>query len=131
MPFYRCQVPPNALSLDQRQELARAIADTHCGITNAPRKFVQVVFEEEPADPQPAPFFINGYNRAGRPPETRDEILAGLREAFARVAGVPLDDVSGRIVEGQASWTMEGGQILPEPGEEGPEWYEEHATAAS
>ena len=69
-------------------------------------------------------YYIAGGNRAGRPPEVKDQILAGLIEEFCRISGVSRNDVSGHISEGPASWVMEGGHNLPEPGEEPPEWYQ-------
>ena len=55
-------------------------------------------------------------------------MLVDLRTSFAEIAGVPVASVGGRIAENKASWTMEGGIVLPEPGQEGAEWY---ALAAS
>lgn len=36
---------------------------------------------------------------------------------------MPREAVSGRISEAPASWTMEAGKILPEPGAESEEWF--------
>ena len=46
MPFYRCVIPKGSLSFEQRQEIAVAFTDVHCGISTAPRNFVNVVFLE-------------------------------------------------------------------------------------
>ena len=70
-----------------------------------------------------------GGNRAGRSENTKRLILSGLIEKFSEIAGVPADMVSGRITEAPASWTMEAGRILPEPGAEA-DWLEEPAAAA-
>ena len=141
MPFYRCVIPKNALSFEQRQEVAGAFTDIHCGISAAPRNFVNVVFLEasngmELADSHgngqvryDTPFFLAGGNRAGRPPEVRQRILEGLIDSLSTIAGVPKDQVSGHISESPASWIMEAGQILPEPGEETAEWYEHSAAS--
>jgi hypothetical protein len=75
------------------------------------------------------PYFIAGGNRAGRPPELKQKILDGLIDNLSRIAGVPKSDISGRISEAPASWTMEAGQILPDPGEESPEWFEHGAAS--
>ena len=75
------------------------------------------------------PYFIAGGNRAGRPPELKQQILDGLIDNFSRIARVPGDEVSGHISEAPSSWTMEAGQILPEPGEESPEWFEQGAAS--
>jgi phenylpyruvate tautomerase PptA (4-oxalocrotonate tautomerase family) len=141
VPFYRCVIPQGSLTYDQRAEIAKAFTDVHCGLSAAPRNFVHVVFLEtdgatEIADSHgngvmkpETPFFIAGGNRGGRSPELKGRILAGLLEAFVRIAAVPPEQVTGRISEAPASWIMEAGKILPEPGEEPAEWYE-HATVS-
>lgn len=141
MPFYRCLIPKDSLSYEQRERIATAFTDVHCGLSSAPRSFVQVAFLEsagagEVSDSHGSgalrydtPYFIAGGNRAGRPPETRQRILEGLIDAFSRIAGVGRDQVSGHISEAPASWTMEAGRILPEPGEETEEWHEPAAAA--
>ncbi len=141
MPFYRCLIPKGALSYEQREQIAVAFTDVHCGISAAPRKFVQVVFFEvagsgETADSHgrgtlryDTPCFIAGGNRAGRSPEVKQRILHGLVDEFSRIAGVPRTQVSGHISEAPASWTMEAGRILPEPGEESEEWHEQSAVS--
>lgn len=142
MPFYRCLIPPDSLTCEQRRDIAVAFTDVHCGISAAPRNFVQVVFLEvsgggEIADSHGAgpvrydtPYFIAGGNRAGRSPDVKRRILDGLLEKFTEIAGVPASEVSGRISEAPASWTMEAGRILPEPGEESAEWHARAKPAA-
>ena len=71
---------------------------------------------------------MDGGNRAGRPEEVKQKLLSDLIAAFVEITGISPSDIDGRITEGKASQTMEGGHVLPEPGEEGPEWYE-HAAA--
>ncbi len=113
----------------------------HCGISAAPRNFVNVVFLEttegvDLADSHgngvlhyDTPFFVAGGNRAGRAPEIKEQILAGLIDTLARIAGVAKDQVSGHISAAPASWTMEAGRILPDPGSETPDWYEHSAAS--
>ena len=134
MPVYRCVVPENSLPLEKRQQIASAFTDIHCGITNAPRSFVHVIFDERAAgqSPHPQPYFVDGMNRAGRPKEVIAQVLSGLTGAFIEISGVPADEVGGRINEGPAKWSMEAGMVLPEPGEEEEHWYAGlHAAAAS
>lgn len=129
MPYYRCVVPKDAIPFEQRQRVAEAFTDVHCGMTGAPRNFVHVTFAAGGAGEFAEPYFIDGGNRAGRPPELKERLLGELKRAFREVTGVPADQLGGRITEGPASWSMEGGHVLPEPGEEGPEWYGDTAPA--
>ena len=126
MPNYRCTIPQGAINFERRQQIARAFTDIHCGSTGAPRSFVHVSFwETEPgaAAAYATPYYVDGANRAGRPEAVKAQLLADLTAAFADIAEVPASQVSGRITENPASWTMEGGFVLPEPGQEGAEWY--------
>ena len=132
MPEYRCNTPAGILSQDQRNQLAKAFTDVHCNLTGAPRKFVQVLFFDTPpgaSSGYPTPYFIDGGNRAGRPPETKQAIMDGLTQALSDVGGLPRASIGVKITERPASWSMEGGQILPEPGQEGAEWYTEHTES--
>ena len=136
MPNYRCLIPKDALNYDQRARIATAFTDVHCGISAAPRNFVHVQFIEQDGNSKlsdthgnseftfDTKYYIAGGNRAGRPPKVKDQILDGLIDEFCQISGVSRNDVSGHISEGPASWVMEGGHILPEPGEEPPEWYQ-------
>ena len=140
MPLYRCLIPKDSLDYEQRHKIAKAFTDVHCGISAAPRSFVQVIFIEsiERADifdshgngtlQYDTEYFIAGGNRAGRPPEVRKQILEELMEKFCEIASVAPEDISGHISEAPASWTMEAGKILPEPGEEPAEWYQHGAV---
>lgn len=133
MPHYRCIIPQDALTFDQRQEIALAFTDIHCGSTGAPRSFVSVTFIETPPGETSefgTEYYLDGGNRAGRSEEVKRQLLADLTDAFGKIANVPTEQIPGRITENPASWTMEGGFVLPEPGQEGPEWYAAAAAAA-
>ena len=123
MPYYRCVVPNDALPFEQRRQVAQAFTDIHCGMTGAPRNFVHVAFFANDAGEFEQPYYIDGGNRAGRPAELKERLLGELKRAFRDITGVPDTQLGGRITEGPASWSMEGGHVLPEPGEEGPEWH--------
>ena len=126
MPHYRCIIPQDALTFDQRQEIALAFTDIHCVSTGAPRSFVSVTFLETPPGETSefgTDYYLDGGNRAGRSEEVKRQLLADLTDAFGKIANVPTERIPGRITENPASWTMEGGFVLPEPGQEGPEWY--------
>lgn len=133
MPYYKCIVPEDSVEFEKRQAVAKAFTDIHCGSTGAPRTFVHCEFIEYPEGESAgydsdATYYMDGGNRAGRPEEVKQKLLNDLIAAFVEITGISPDDIDGRITEGKASQTMEGGHVLPEPGEEGPEWYE-HAAA--
>ena len=126
MPVYNCISPAGTVSLEARPKIAKAFTDIHCDSTGAPRSFVHVFFKET-ADGADSGFeadhFIDARNRAGRDREVVLRLKEDLRQAYAEHAGVEINQVGARIIEGPARWTMEGGHILPEPGQEGAEWY--------
>ena len=136
MPFYRCLSPNGSLNYEQRERIAVAFTDVHCGNSAAPRNFVQVAFMDSEGDGEvtdthgrgvlryDTPYFIAGGNRAGRSSEVKRRILDQLIERLVSIARVPREMVSGHISEAPASWTMEAGKILPDPGEEPDEWYD-------
>ncbi len=128
MPVYNCIAPAGRVSMEARRKIATAITDIHCESTNAPRSFVHVFFRETSDSDNGSsvvetPYFIDGVNRAGRQADVVLKLKSDLRKAYSELAGVPLDQVGASISEVPASWVMEGGAILPEPGEEGEEWY--------
>jgi phenylpyruvate tautomerase PptA (4-oxalocrotonate tautomerase family) len=130
MPIYRLKVPQGSVSFEQREKIALDYTDIHCGSTSAPRHFVHVFFDEqsEGESPYPTRYYLDAINRAGRPQEVKEQLLNDLLESFVSHTGVARDQISGRIGETPASWAMEGGAVLPEPGQETAEWYA-HATA--
>ena len=133
MPYYKCIVPEGSVEFEKRKAVAKAFTDIHCGSTGAPRTFVHCEFIEYPEGSSTgydsdATYYMDGGNRAGRPEDVKQKLLSDLTAAFVEITGISPDDIDGRITEGKASQTMEGGHVLPEPGEEGPEWYE-HAAA--
>ncbi len=131
MPIYRLKVPQGSVSPEQRAEIATSYTNIHCDSTNAPRHFVHVFFDEQPEGVEsayPTRYYLDAINRAGRPQEVKGKLLNDLLDSFSTHTGVSRDQISGRIGESQASWVMEGGAVLPEPGQETAEWYA-HATA--
>jgi phenylpyruvate tautomerase PptA (4-oxalocrotonate tautomerase family) len=133
MPVYNCISPVGAVSMEAREEIATAITDVHCNSTGAPRSFVHVFFREAPGSGPSASgfdksYYIDGFNRAGRPADVVLKLKEDLRKAFSDKAGVSLDQVGVRIAETPASWVMEGGDILPEPGDEDEKWYASEKT---
>ena len=118
MPFYHAIVRPELLSDEQRQRFAQEVVDVHCGVTGAPPSFVHVLITEDDRGrlEQGRNASINGTIRSGRTPAQKDEIATRLSQALAGLAAVDPGTVETRTRDIEASFTMEGGSLLPEPG---------------
>ena len=126
MPMYQCFTPEGALDDDQRSSIATSFTDIHCSLTTAPRTFVHVLFHERQAQFTDSGYAIHGGIRAGRPAEVTEGLVSQMTAALADSAGVAPSAVSMATAETPASWIMEGGSVLPEPGEEAA-WLASHA----
>ena len=69
--------------------------------------------------------YFCGSIRAGRNEEQKTQIIDEMRQAIHEHAGLALDDINVVIRDTPASWVMEGGDIMPEPGEE-EAWFAAH-----
>lgn len=128
MPLYTVSTRA-PLSDEAKAKIAMMITDVHCGHTGAPRTFVQVVYSENaPLNPG-ANLHIYASVRAGRTMQTNDFIEEDMVNQMAGLSGIPLTQIEFAIFGVPASWIMEGGVVLPEPGEE-EEWLKEHSHAA-
>ena len=121
MPLYICGAPASVLSDDQRRGIAEAITRVHCEITGAPAIFAHVVLDESKTE-----YSVFGTIRAGRSDEAKDELKRQMASAVGAVVGVDAAKVSVFTADVPASWVMEGGALLPEPGEEG-DWLAAHS----
>lgn len=117
MPLYRCLVPSRSVPMESRQSIARAITAAHCDATGAPANFVHVFFIDTPGDDQAA-LLVSGSIRAGRTEEQKRQIETRVKAAFEQLAGVATTRTTVQLTDVPASWLMEGGRIMPEPGEE-------------
>ena len=129
MPLYICNTTRDALDAAAREKLAIAITDIHCAVTDAPAMFVHVAFfEEAPQFPlDDSSLFVVGTIRRGRTDDQKDEIATSIKAALASTAGIDADRAAVLIRETPASWVLEGGEIMPEPGEEAA-WLAEHGA---
>lgn len=124
MPLYRCTIPQGSLSTEQRAAVAQDVTAIHCEETGAPETFVHVFFFDVPDLPSPR-FRLHGSIRAGRTNAQKESMKGRMADALARAAGVTIEDVAVTTNDVPAKWVMEGGVLLPEPGEEA-EWLAEH-----
>jgi len=124
VPVYTCTTTESTLSVDNKKALAREIASIHSDINHVPSTYVNVVYHELPADSVytdgvPAnPVLVNGWIREGHPKAETTRLAVEIASAVTRVAGVPAERVLVVFVTSPASFAIEGGRVLPEPGEE-------------
>jgi phenylpyruvate tautomerase PptA (4-oxalocrotonate tautomerase family) len=85
---------------------------------------VTVIFSEPPQENVFAggvpgtPLIITGWARRGHPHEDTTRLALELSLAAVRVTGVEENHVMVVIVDSPARSAVEGGRVLPEPGEE-------------
>lgn len=118
MPLYRCTYPEGELDDAQRAALAVAFTDIHCELTGAPRTFVHVQFHPRAPRPDSPRFELHAGIRAGRDRALADALIARCIAAVARATGAGPAEITMRTSATPASWILEGGRVLPEPGEE-------------
>ena len=120
MPLYRCTVAPGTTSTEQRALIAKEITRIHCEITGAPEKFVHAFFAEDAEGklPDGKQAVVLGGIRAGRAAEQKEQLVSDMRRSVASILGRSEDQVLVATADVPARWVMEGGEILPEPGEE-------------
>ncbi|MEM8917812.1 MAG: tautomerase family protein [Pseudomonadota bacterium] len=127
MPLYMTNAAQGAITDAAKQKIAADITRIHCDVTEAPPAFVHAFFVEDaphmPLDGKSA--FLLGSIRSGRNAEQKAQITDEMRQAIHQHAALPLDDIQVVIRDTPASWVMEGGDIMPEPGEED-QWIAAH-----
>ena len=124
MPLYICNSSKGVLNDEAKASIAQAITDIHCEVTGAPALLVHAVFfEEAPQFPlEGNSLFVRGTIRKGRSDAQKNDIADAIRSALIKLGGVAPDAADALIRETPASWVLEGGEIMPEPGEEA-EWF--------
>jgi len=104
-------------------KLANLLTDTHCGITGAPEQFVHVFFSDGVPIKENGSLYIHANVRKGRNTETIEKLRDTLVSKSAEIIGVDANRVMINLLEIESKWIMEGGFVMPEPGEE-EEWME-------
>ena len=124
MPVYTCTTTAATLTADVKGALAQEISRIHAEINHVPSTYVNVVFHELPAggiytDGVPAnPVLVNGWVRSGHPADKTTRLATEIAAAVSRIANVDPDRVMMVIQNSPASGAVEGGRVLPEPGQE-------------
>ena len=131
MPLYNIS-SRTRLPDDVKQKVARKVVDVHCNLTGAPETFVNVIFYENvPLRPEVL-HNIGANVRKGRTQEMNAELMSEMVEQVAELLVIPTRSIEITLFEVPAQWVMEGGEVLPEPGEEeNCEWLKEQKEHAS
>ena len=106
-----------------KEKLANLFTDVHCGLTGAPEQFVHVIFADGVPLKDGKDLYIQANVRAGRTEATVADIRKQLVEKSADILSIPSSQVRINLLEIQPKWCVEGGYVMPEPGEED-EWFE-------
>ena len=131
MPLYMCNAAKGIIADAAKPKIAEDVTRIHCAVTGAPPQFVHAFFVEDAAAPPlgDKQAMLFGSIRAGRTDAQKAQIVAEMRAAVAKHSGLALDAVGMMTTDVPASWVLEGGEIMPEPGEEA-EWLAKHGHHA-
>jgi phenylpyruvate tautomerase PptA (4-oxalocrotonate tautomerase family) len=124
MPIYTCTTAESTLTPEGKARLAGEITRIHADINHVPSTYVNVVFVELPADNVytdgvPArPLLIKGWVRNGHPDAETSRLATEIAAAATRITAIPAERVLVVFQSSPAHYAVEGGRVLPEPGEE-------------
>ncbi|MCT4554571.1 MAG: hypothetical protein N4A53_07785 [Pelagimonas sp.] len=106
-----------------RFDIAQVITDVHCGLTGAPSEFVNVVFMTGYRMKRGTILGVNGNVRMGgdRTEGLYDKLHEQMHQRVAQAAQLSLDKVLVTLIGIESNWVVEGGMVLPFPGDEA-EW---------
>lgn len=117
MPLYTVSTT-NPVPRTQRQAIAQLIMNVHCQLTGAPETFVNVVFSSNVPLENGVVLHVLGAVRKGRTPLMKETLQQAMVERISEFLRVPEFQMQFTMHEVPAQWVMEGGEVLPEPGEE-------------
>jgi phenylpyruvate tautomerase PptA (4-oxalocrotonate tautomerase family) len=124
VPIYTLTTTPSTLNAQVKAALAGEMGRIHASINHVPSTYVNVVFHELPAvavytDGVPAnPVLVSGWVRPGHPEDKTTRLATEIAAAVSRIANVAADRVLVVIQSSPARFAVEGGRVLPEPGQE-------------
>jgi len=133
MPIYTCTVTEGTLTWESKSALAAEITRIHAAVNQVPPTYVNVIFSEMPAGDvfvggeNGRPLIITGWARRGHPQEAVTRLATEVASAAARLSGLDERHVMVVIQDGPAQSAVEGGRVLPEPGQEA-EWLRHAVT---
>lgn len=120
MPLYIVNSKSGSLPSSAKSKIAADVTRIHCDVTDAPPKFVHVFFFEDGPTPPlgDKSAMVYGQIRAGRTDAQKAQIAQEMAASLCEHTGLDADGVHAFTTDTPASWVMEGGDVLPEPGEE-------------
>ncbi len=120
MPLYICNSRAGTIPASARPAIANDITEIHCDVTGAPPQFVHAFFLEDAPGPELGGrrAVVGGSIRGGRTDEQKRAIVERIEASLQRHAGLAAADIAVTTSDVPASWAMEGGEVMPEPGEE-------------
>jgi phenylpyruvate tautomerase PptA (4-oxalocrotonate tautomerase family) len=124
VPIYTLTTTASTLNAQVKAALAGEIGRIHSSINHVPSTYVNVVFHELPADGvytdgvQANPVLVSGWVRAGHPEAETTRLATEIADAVSRIANVAVDRVLVVMQSSPARFAVEGGRVLPEPGQE-------------
>ncbi|QFT54409.1 hypothetical protein [Microbulbifer sp. THAF38] len=126
MPLYTISTR-RPLSAPEQQALVSGVTEAHCTITGAPAQFVQVVFSRGVHLRSKNSLHILGSIRAGRSDRIKSALANRFIEVASQVLGCSFARCTVDLIDVPASWVIEGGAVMPEPGEE-QAWLAQHSS---
>lgn len=120
MPLYICNSKAGAIPAEAKAKIANDVTRIHCDVTGAPAKFVHVFFFEDGPNPPlgDKTAMLYGQIRSGRTDAQKAQICEEMHASVCSHSGIAGGEVLAFTSDTPASWVMEGGDVLPEPGEE-------------
>jgi phenylpyruvate tautomerase PptA (4-oxalocrotonate tautomerase family) len=124
MPIYTCTMAESTFNADTKRALAGEVARIHSSITHVPSTFVNVAFHELAADGlytdgvPASPVLVNGWVREGHPTDDTTRLATEIATAVSKICDIDTDRVLVVIAPSPARFAVEGGRVLPEPGQE-------------
>jgi phenylpyruvate tautomerase PptA (4-oxalocrotonate tautomerase family) len=124
MPIYTCTVAQSTFGGDAKRALAGEIARIHSSMVHVPSTYVNVAFHElEPdglyAGGMPvSPVLVTGWVREGHPADDTTRLATAISTAVTMIFEIDVERVLVVIQPSPARFAVEGGRVLPEPGQE-------------
>ena len=124
MPIYTCTVADSTFNADTKRALAGEIARIHSSINHVPSTYVNVAFHELAADGlytdgvPASPVLVSGWVREGHDEDDTTRLATEIATAVSRICDIDAKRVLVVMESSPARFAVEGGRVLPEPGQE-------------